>query len=135
MSSLSARDKPSSSVRVERLKCIICGKVQHNNETVKYRMEESETTTILLKAASHLMDKVFTRVADLQDVFAADIRYHSVCLELYLRRYERSLNDSSPLPRVSKKRATFQTEIERMKFILDQGNGLTLSEIRDIINK
>ena len=97
-------------------------------------MEESETTTILLKAASHLMDEVFTRVADLQDVFAADIRYHSVCLELYLRRYERSLNDSSPLPRVSKKRATFQTEIERMKFILDQGNGLTLSEIRDIIN-
>ena len=75
-SSLSARDKPSSSVRVERLKCIICGKVQHNNETAKYRMEESETTTILLKAASHLMDEVFTRVADLQDVFdvfAADI--------------------------------------------------------------
>ena len=24
-------------------------------------------------------------------------------------------------------------EIERIKFILDQGNGLTLSEIRDII--
>ena len=62
-----------------------------------------------MKVASHLMDEEFTRVADLQDVFdvfAADIRY-SVCLELCLRRYERSLNDSSPLPRVSKERATF----------------------------
>ena len=91
-SSLSARDKPSSSVRAERLKCVICGKAQHNNESAKYRMEENERATIFLKAASHLMDEVFTRVADLQDVFdvfAADIRYHSVCFELYLRRYER----------------------------------------------
>ena len=76
-------------------------------------MEESERATLFLKAASHLMDEVFTRVADLPDVFdvfSADIRY-SVCLELYLRRYERSLNDSSPLPRVSKKGVTFQMEI------------------------
>ena len=57
-----------------------------------------------------------------------------VCLDLYLRRYERSLIDSSPLPRASKKRATFQMEIERIKSILDQGNGLTLREIRDTIN-
>ena len=100
-------------------------------------MEASERTTIFLKAASHLMDEVFTKVADLQDVFdvfAADIRYPSVCLDLYLRRYERSLIDSSPLPRASKKRATFQMEIERIKSILDQGNGLTLREIRDTIN-
>ena len=98
-------------------------------------MEESERVTIFLKAASHLMGEVFIRVADLQDVFdvfAADIRCHSVCLELYLRRYEISLNGFSPPPRVSKKRATFQMEIERAKFILDWGNRLTLSEIRDI---
>ena len=99
-SSLSARDKPSSSVCVERLKYVICGKAQHNNEAAKYRMEESERATIFLKAASHLMDEVFTR--DVFDLFAADIRNHSVCLDLYLRRYERSLKDSSPLPRVSK---------------------------------
>ena len=137
MSSISARDRPSSSVRVEPLKCVICGKSQHNNETAKYRMEESERAAIFLKAASHLMDEVFTRVADLQDVFdvfAANIIYHSVCLELYLRRYERSLNDSSSLPRVSNKRATFQIETERIKPILGWGNRLTLSEIRDIIN-
>ena len=44
-------------------------------------MEESERAAIFLKAASHLMDEVFTRVADLQDVFdvfAANIIYHSV---------------------------------------------------------
>ena len=111
------------------------GKAQHNNETAKYRMEESERATIFLK--DEVMDEVFRRVADLLDVFnifAADIRYHSVCLELYLQRYERSLNDSSPVPRLSKKWATFQMEIERIKAILDQGNGLTFSEIRDIIN-
>ena len=50
-------------------------------------MEENERATIFLKVANHLMDEVFTRIADLQDVFdvfAADIRYRSVCLELYL---------------------------------------------------
>ena len=39
-------------------------------------MEESKMATIFLKALSHLMDEVFTRVAKLQDalnVFAADI--------------------------------------------------------------
>ena len=44
-------------------------------------MEGSERATIFLKAVSHLMDEVFTRVADLQDVFdvfAADVRYHRV---------------------------------------------------------
>ena len=61
------------------------------------------------------------------------IRYPSVCLHLYLRRYEQSLIDSSPLPRASKKLTTFQMETERIKSILDQGNGLTLREIRDTI--
>ena len=87
-------------------------------------MEESERATIFLKAAIHLMDEVFRRGADLQDVFdvfAADIRYHNVCLELYLQHYERLLNYFSPLPRASKKQATFQMEIERIKAILAQG--------------
>ena len=76
-SSLSARDRPFSSVDIERLKCVIFGKAQHNNKTAKYRMEESQGATIFLKAVSHLMNEVFTRVADLQDVFdifAADVR-------------------------------------------------------------
>ena len=51
-------------MRVERLKRVICGKSQHN-ERNKYRMKESERATIFLKAASHLMNEVFTRVADL----------------------------------------------------------------------
>ena len=44
-------------------------------------MEENERATIFLKVANHLMDEVFTRIADLQDVFdvfTADIRYHSL---------------------------------------------------------
>ena len=43
-------------------------------------MEESKMATIFLKALSHLMDEVFTRVAKLQDalnVFAADIFFFS----------------------------------------------------------
>ena len=64
----------------------------------------------------------------------ADTRYHNVCLELYLWRYERSVNDSSPHIRVSKKRSTFQMETGRIRSILDQGNGITLSEISDILN-
>ena len=64
----------------------MCGKAQHNNETAKCRMKAIKRATIFLKTASHLLDEVFTRVVDLQDIFdifAADIRYHNVCLELY----------------------------------------------------
>ena len=64
----------------------MCGKAQHNNETAKYRMNKIKRALIFLKTASHLLDEVFTRVVDLQDIFdifAADIRYHNVCLELY----------------------------------------------------
>ena len=46
-------------------------------------MEESKMATIFLKALSHLMDEVFTRVAKLQDalnVFAADINFFLVTL-------------------------------------------------------
>ena len=99
-------------------------------------MEESERTTIFLKAVIHVIDEVCTRVAYLQDVFdvfAVDIRYPSVCLELYLRHYERSLSDSSPLAK--KKRTTFQMEIERVATIIDQENGLTPFEIREIKTK
>ena len=99
-------------------------------------MEESERTTIFLKAVIHVIDEVFTRVAYLQDVFdvfAVDITYPSVCLELYLRHYERSLSDSSPLAK--KKRTTFQMEIERVATIIDQENGLTPTEIREIKTK
>lgn len=70
---------------------------------------------------------------DVFDVFAIDIRYPSVCLELYLRHYERSLSDSSPLAK--KKRTTFQMEIERVATIIDQENGLTPFEIREIKTK
>ena len=68
-------------------------------------MKESKRAIIFLKASSYLMDEVFTRAADLQSVFAvfeADTRYHSLHMELYLERYERSLRDSSSLSRVSK---------------------------------
>ena len=113
-------------MRVERLKCATCGKAQHNNsETAKCRMEESERATAFLKATNHLMDEVFPRVDDLQDVFdvfAVEIRYHSACIELYLRCFEILLSASSHLPRVSKKRTTFKIEIERIKVILAQGN-------------
>ena len=50
-------------------------------------MEESERATTFVNTASHLMDEVFTRVADLQNVFdvlTADTRYYNVYLESYL---------------------------------------------------
>ena len=61
-------------------------------------------------------------------------RYHSVCLEIYLWLYERSLSDFSHLPTVSKKRTTFQTELDRITAILDHRNELILNEIRVTIN-
>lgn len=63
-------------MRAKRLKCDIYGKAQHNKVATNCRIEESERVTIILKAASHLMDEVSTTVTHLQDafdVFSADI--------------------------------------------------------------
>ena len=61
-------------------------------------------------------------------------RYHSVCLEIYLWLYEGLLSDFSHLPTVSKKRTTFQTELDGITAILDHRNELILNEIRVTIN-
>ena len=53
-------------MRGERLKCVICGKAQHNNETAKCRMEQSERATTSVNTASHLIDEVFMYLMYLQ---------------------------------------------------------------------
>ena len=135
-SSLSARGKPLSSVRVELLKCVICGKAQHNNETAKYRMEESERATIFLKVANHLMDEVFKRIADLQDVFdvfTADIRYHSLFRVIFTMLWK-IVKWLLTFSQVVKETGNLPNGNWKNKICPRSGHGLTLIEIRDIIN-
>ena len=58
------------------------------------------------------------------------MRYHIICSKLGLQCYERSLSDSSLLPKVPNKQAVFHKEIEKMR-----GNELMVSDKRDIKNK
>ena len=101
------------------------------------RIEECNRAKVFLKAVTQNMDEVYTRVADVEDeesIFAADIVYHVSCMSTYLKKYERSVETATVMPRLSRKRELFKKETDNLSHILDQGTGISLSEIRDNIN-
>ena len=59
-----------------KLKCVICGKVQHKGIFVKYRICNNSRAPLFREATSSLQDEVFIRVCDLQsstEIFGADL--------------------------------------------------------------
>ena len=118
--------------------CTICSKTQHKGIRDKFRISEDARAEHFLKAVTTLQDEVFVRVADCDSnsrVFGADLYYHKVCLESYLRKFERSLLSSTQTRKGLLKRNIFQEETDCIQQTLDRGFGVTLSEIRDAINE
>ena len=135
-SSTTPREEPTSKQRLGRIKCIVCGSAQHDNITEKFRISESQRAYYFLEAVIYNQDEVYTRVSDLEDdsrIFGADIYYHKKCLERYLLSFSR-LKSESKGKKVSVKRAAFEKKAEWLSELFSQGRGITLSEIRDMIN-
>ena len=100
-------------------------------------MCESPRVQKFLNAVLHLQDEVHTRVADLgdeQSVFGADFFYHKICLESYLQKYMRATAATEGLKKSLGKRSLPQSEVVVMKNFLQQGIGIPLSNLRDMIN-
>ena len=120
----------------QKQKCIICEKTQHGNTRDKCRISETPRANAFLAAAMYFQDDIYTRVADLENdksVFGADLHYHRACLQNYINKYERALDEGKP-PRISLKRQSFREELEAIKDLLDRGVGLPISDIRESIN-
>ena len=117
---------------------MICNKIQDNGISRKYRICEKGRARSLREAAMFLTDHVYTRIADLdtnERVFSADIYYHVNCFTKYIQRFKTANTSSVPMNKEQTgKRFIFQNYIKFIDKIISRGNGITLSEIRDMIN-
>ena len=99
-SSLSAREDPSLPLPSYKLKCVCCGKIQHNKVTTKYRISEAKRAEELRTAANALMDDTFTRICDLtsnESMFSADLYYHNFCYNQYIRKYKKRYTEKQDI--------------------------------------
>ena len=80
---------------------------------------------------------MYTRISDIinaERLLAADLYCHKSCISGYKLKYKQSKNDEKTTVSKTPKRILFQRHISFFKEILNKGNGICLSEIRDIIN-
>ena len=137
-SSSTPREKPSSFVPVRKQTCVICGKKQETNEVRKYCICEKPSAQNLIDAAILLKDEVYTRISDLktvQDIFSADLRYHSFNKYLHKYNYARNPRGTENIEQEKSKRHYFNKYVQFLENIIEQGRGITLSEVRDLIKE
>ena len=147
-SKISVRAEPCSSQKDKRhiernVKCIICDQVSQKKVRTKHRISEENMAIKFLECVNYFKDDVFERVADIENpsrLYAADIFYHASCLKLYLKQYDdRMKYDEHTISEGSNnknnRKRSFLKILPYLKQQLELGNGLTLSEIRDTINK
>ena len=89
------------------------------------------------EAASFFLDDVYTRISDLKSnaqMFGADLVYHHTCLSAYIQKYKRaiSVKESGPI-RFTKKKI-FECYINFIRDVIESGSGISLNDIRDMIN-
>ena len=133
-----ARSDPSPSGSSDNLKCVICGKIAKKGVRKKYRVSEKQRANDLRAAAECLMDDVYTRVCDLKtasSIFAADVYYHRACFPEYMNKYKQAQSTSQDtIPPAPGKREIFKRYTGLIKDTIAKGRGLSLSDIRDMIN-
>ena len=103
---------------------MICNKIQHNRISRKYRICEKGRAKNVQEATIFLADHIYTRIADLntnERMFKADIYYHVTCFTKYIQRFKTT-------------NASFKNYIRFIDEIISHGNGITPSEIYDMIN-
>ena len=72
--------------------CIICNLVKHKNCRTLHRICEYDRAQMFLDARMAFLDDVYTRtstIADVKDLYAADVLCHDKCMNNYLLRYKR----------------------------------------------
>ena len=78
-----------------------------------------------------------TRICDLKtvlQVFAADLHYHRACFPEYRNKYMQSCCAQQDVARIPGKRQVFQKYASLIEDVISTGKGLSLSDIRDMIN-
>ena len=79
-----------------KIKCINCDQVKFKGEVDKYKLSEKPRAELFLAAVKFFGDDRSTRLADIDSVdslLSADIYSHHLCMQLYLKKYERETSN------------------------------------------
>ena len=91
------------------------------------------------------MDDVYTRICDLttnEAMFSADLYYHKTCYLEYYKSYSDSItnkfNDTAKTSNIETNdiltaKIMIKSYIPEIKCVIDHGNGISLSEIRELV--
>jgi len=80
-------------------KCIICQQDTKKKTKTTFRISEVERAKRLLGLCRERQDDVFVRLStlnDTNDVFAADILYHKLCLDTYFKKSKEAAKSEQP---------------------------------------
>ena len=106
---------------------VICNKIQANGIFRKYRIFEKGCAKSIREVAMFLADHVYTSIAN--------IYYHVNCFSKYIQRFKTANASSVPMKKEKTgKRFVFENCIKFIDEIISCGNGITPSEIRDMMN-
>ena len=95
-----------------------------------------ERVKFLLQAGTLFQDEVFTKISDPSDessIIVADIYCHKSCISGYKVKFENNMDDKL-VSKEPKKRDIFSKYIAFIKTIFENRNGISLSELRDMLN-
>lgn len=124
------RDKP----------CIICNHKKHHGQIKRHRIESYEVAQGFLKSTKFFNDDVRTRtifLAEIGDVWAADLMYHKNCMIKYFINFERDVVKLLNIDFGSQgQRSCIKETFKELAETLDIGlNGYAVSDVRDTLNK
>ena len=136
------RAPPSSAKDDEvkyKIKCVVCGNLSHKKVYEKGRIEVIDRARSLIDAAIAFQDAVYTRIADLEtpsSLIAADIYVHKLCINNYIKSYERTLSENEPTPstpRPNIKPILFERAVPYIDQLLSEGKCCTLTELVEFL--
>ena len=141
---MTSREPPFSNVLPYKLKCVTCSQVQKYKCSEKFRICESSKADDLRKIATFFMDDVYTRTCDLttnEAMFSADLYYHETCYLEYYKSYSDSITTNSMTlqkqvilkPMTLTAKLIIKSYIPEIKRVINHGDGISLSEIRELI--
>ena len=144
-SSSTPRALPSSPLDSKDISCIICGNVRGprvKGERVanKFRISGKAVAEHFFTATKALNDEVSCRISDFdtaEDIFAADLFYHNVCMKRCNHNYTEYLKPDintdirNHKSSIVVKQSRFLQAMENIDPLLQKGYGFTVSDIKD----
>ena len=117
---------------------MICGQFSKGGNRQKFQLREKSKAANLRKAAECLMDEVYTHIAELvtpEQLLPPDLQIHPACCPEWKASNQKDITHSKDdMSSIVSKRGIFKRHSQIISAVRDQGKGLSLSEIRDMIN-